>query len=139
VIVPIFKTEEEQKRIFAKAEEISGALRQRGLSVRFDSRDTHKPGFKFAEWELKGVPVRIAMGPRDLENGTVEIARRDTKEKKTIEVASIETHIPALLEDIQRNIFDRAKKFRDERTTEVNSFDELKKPSSRRVLFARAY
>lgn len=127
VIVPIFKTEEEQKRITAKADEIVGALRQQGLSVKFDNRDTHKPGFKFAEWELKGVPVRIAMGPRDLENGTIEIARRDTKEKKTIEVSSISTFIPALLTEIQQNIYDRAKRFRDEKTTEADSFAELKK------------
>lgn len=127
VIVPIFKTEEEQKKISAKAEEISASLRQQGLSVKFDSRDQHKPGFKFAEWELKGVPVRIAMGPRDLQNGTVEIARRDTKEKKTVDVTELSTQIPALLNEIQQNIFERAKKFRDEKTTEANTFDELKR------------
>ena len=127
VIVPIFKTEDEQKKISAKADSIASSLRKQALSVKFDNRDTHKPGFKFAEWELKGVPVRIAMGPRDLENGTVEIARRDTKEKKTISVDSIDTQIPALLEEIQQNIFNRAKKFRDDKTTEANSFDELKK------------
>lgn len=127
VIVPIFKSEEEQSKISAKAEEIAGVLRRNGLSVKFDNRDTQKPGFKFAEWELKGVPVRIAMGPRDLENGTVEIARRDTKEKKTIRLDEVASTIPALLEEIQRNIYERSKKFRDEKTTEVNSFDELRK------------
>ena len=126
VIVPIFKTEEEQNRISQKAEEISSSLRKQGLSVKFDSRDTHKPGFKFAEWELKGVPVRIAMGPRDLENGTVEVARRDTKEKKTIRLEEISASVPALLEDIQNNIFTRARKFRDDKTTEANSYEELK-------------
>ena len=127
VIVPIFKTEEEQKRISAKADDIAAALRKQGLSVKFDNRDTHKPGFKFAEWELKGVPVRIAMGPRDLENGTVEIARRDTKEKKTINMDTVAEVIPSLLEEIQQNIYNRARKFRDEKTTAVNSFDEMKR------------
>lgn len=127
VIVPIFKTEEEQNKISAKADQLMASLRQKGLSVKFDNRDTHKPGFKFAEWELKGVPVRIAMGPRDLENGTVEIARRDTKEKKTIQIDAVGEAVPALLEEIQVNIYNRAKKFRDEKITEANSFDELKK------------
>jgi prolyl-tRNA synthetase len=127
VIVPIYKTEEEQNKISAKADQLLASLRQKGLSVKFDNRDTHKPGFKFAEWELKGVPVRIAMGPRDLENGTVEIARRDTKEKKTIQIDAVGEFVPALLEEIQVNIYNRAKKFRDEKITEANSFDELKK------------
>lgn len=127
VIVPIFKTDDEQQRISAKADEIAGMLRKDGLSVKFDNRDTHKPGFKFAEWELKGVPVRVAIGPRDLENGTAEIARRDTKEKKTIRLDELASTIPPLLEEIQRNIYERSKKFRDEKTTEVNSFDEFKK------------
>ena len=127
VIVPIFKTDDEQKRIFAKAEELAASLRNQGLSVKFDNRDTHKPGFKFAEWELKGVPVRIAMGPRDLENGTVEIARRDTKEKKTIRMDEVSSAISSLLTDIQKNIYDRSKKFRDEKTSEVNSYEEFNK------------
>src|SRR5687768_853449 len=110
VIVPIFKTDEEQKNISIKAEEIASRLRQQGYSVKFDNRDTHKPGFKFAEWELKGVPVRIAMGPRDLQNGTVEIARRDTKEKKTISLDSVTMEVPLLLSEIQKNIYERAKK-----------------------------
>lgn len=127
VIVPIFKTDEEQNRISAKAEEIAGLLRKQGWSVKFDNRDTQKPGFKFAEWELKGVPVRIAIGPRDLEHGTAEIARRDTKEKKTIRLDEVASAIPALLEEIQQNIYHRSKTFRDQKTTEVNSFDDFKK------------
>lgn len=127
VIVPIFKTEEEQRNIAQKSEEIAAGLRKAGLSVKFDNRDTQKPGFKFAEWELKGVPVRIAIGPRDLQNGTVEIARRDTREKSTVSMDAITQQIPSLLDEIQKNIFDRAKKFRDEKTTEVDTFDELKK------------
>src|SRR5690606_12704254 len=91
------------------------------------------------EWELKGVPVRLAMGPRDLENGTVEIARRDTKEKKTISIDDVSSHIPALLDEIQRNIYDRAKKFRDDRITEVNSYDELKKVLDEKGGFASAH
>ncbi|MGC1242290.1 MAG: proline--tRNA ligase [Chryseosolibacter sp.] len=139
VIVPIFRTEEEQKNISAKADEIAAALRKEGLSVKFDNRETHKPGFKFAEWELKGVPVRIAMGPRDLENGTVEIARRDTKEKKTIQVDSVAGAIPALLDEIQQNIYSRAKKFRDEKTTPVNSFEEMKKVLDEKGGFVSAH
>ncbi len=127
VIVPIFKTDEEQKRISAKAEEIASDLRRQGYSVKFDNRDTHKPGYKFAEWELKGVPVRIAMGPRDLENGTVEVARRDTKEKKTIRIEEVYATIPALLSDIQQNIYQRSKKFRNEKTTEVATWEDFKK------------
>ena len=82
VIVPIFRTEEELNKVTAAVDPIIKSLRQSGYAVKFDNRDTHKPGFKFAEWELKGVPVRLAIGPRDLENGTVEVARRDTKQKK---------------------------------------------------------
>ncbi len=127
VIVPIFKTEEELKQISEKAQQITSSLRGHGLTVRFDDRDTHKPGFKFAEWELKGVPVRIAIGPRDLQNGTVEVARRDTKEKQTLTIDAISEHIPALLGDIQTNIYNRARKFRDDKTTEVNSYEEMKR------------
>lgn len=139
VIVPIFKSEEEQKNIADKCEQIAASLRKVGLTVKFDNRDTYKPGFKFAEWELKGVPVRIAMGPRDLQNGTVEIARRDTKDKKTISVDSIEKDVPALLEDIQRNIYEKAKKFRDEKTTIVDSYDELKKVLDEKGGFVSAH
>ena len=139
VIVPIFKTDDEQKRISAKADELAASLRNQGLSVKFDSRDTHKPGFKFAEWELKGVPVRIAMGPRDLENGTVEIARRDTKEKKTIRMEEVPSSIPALLDDIQKNIYQRSKNFRDQKTTEVNSYDEFKKVLDEKGGFVSAH
>jgi prolyl-tRNA synthetase len=139
VIVPIFKTEAEQKKIEEKAGQISSALRQQGLSVKFDNRDTHKPGFKFAEWELKGVPVRIAMGPRDLENGTVEVARRDTKAKTTITLDAVVTTIPALLTEIQQNLYARAMKFRNEKTTQVNSFEELKKVLDEKGGFVSAH
>jgi prolyl-tRNA synthetase len=127
VIVPIFKNEAELLKITEKAEIISTALRKKGLTVKFDDRDTHKPGFKFAEYELKGVPVRIAIGPRDLENNTAEVARRDTREKKVMSVENVINEIPALLEDIQQNIYDRALKFRNEMTTPVDSFDQFQK------------
>ncbi len=127
VIVPIFRSEDELKAISEKADQIKSALKKSGYTVKFDNRDTHKPGFKFAEYELKGVPVRIAIGPRDLENGTVEVARRDTKEKKLISFDAIATDIPALLEDIQNNIYTKALSFRKEMTTPVDSFEEFEK------------
>jgi prolyl-tRNA synthetase len=189
VVVPIFKNEEELKRIADKAAHIIKALRAAGLSVKFDDRDTHKPGFKFAEYEMRGVPVRLAIGPRDLDQGTAEVARRDTKEKVVMPFDNLAASVPALLDHIQENIYQRALAFRNNLTTRVNSYDEMKnvldgkggfvlahwdgtaateaaikeetkatircipldapaepgacvysgKPSSRRVLFARAY
>jgi prolyl-tRNA synthetase len=126
VIVPIFKTDEEFDKISDKANEIATALRKQGFSVKFDNRDTHKPGYKFAEWELKGVPVRLAIGPRDLENGTVEVARRDTKEKQVWKLDEVVDKVPTLLDAIQENIYKRALDFRTSVTTEVNSYDEFK-------------
>jgi len=127
VIVPIFKNEEELAKISAKAEGIAKELRKQGLSVKFDNRENLKPGFKFAEYELKGVPVRIAIGPRDLENGTVEVARRDTKEKKVMSIDSVATEIPVLLDSIQDNIYQKALKFRNDKTTQVDSYEDFKK------------
>jgi prolyl-tRNA synthetase len=127
VIVPIFKTEEEFARITEKAKAIAADLRTLGFAVKYDDRDTHKPGFKFAEWELKGVPVRLAIGPRDLEKGTVEVARRDTKEKSVLSMDAINQEIPKLLDNIQHSIYQRALRFRESVTTRVDSFDEFKK------------
>lgn len=127
VIVPIFKTDEEFEKISQKADEISTQLRKLGYSVKYDNRDTHKPGFKFAEWELKGVPVRLAIGPRDLENGTVEVARRDTKEKQIMKFDQIATDVPALLDAIQSNIYQRALNFRNTTTTKADTYEEFKK------------
>lgn len=127
VIVPIFKSDEEFDKISDKANEIAASLRKQGYSVKYDSRDTHKPGFKFAEWELKGVPVRLAIGPRDLENGTVEVARRDTKEKQVMKIEALSKEIPELLDNIQKNIYDRALKFKTDSTVKVDSYDEFKK------------
>lgn len=130
VIVPIYKGEEELERISAMAAEISGNLKNRGVSVKYDDRDTQRPGWKFAEYELKGVPVRIAIGARDLDNGTLEIARRDIpgKEgKETVSREGIEERVVTLLSEIQRNLFHKAKAFRDTNVQNANSYDEFKK------------
>lgn len=127
VIVPIFKNDEELAKISEKVDVIVKDLRKLGLSVKFDNRDTHKPGFKFAEYEMRGVPVRIAIGPRDIENGTVELARRDTKEKKVLAMDAVAKEVPGLLEDIQQNIYNRALKFKSEMTTQVDTYDDFKK------------
>lgn len=138
-IVPIFKSEDELQRITEKVDVISSALRKQGFSVKFDNRDTHKPGFKFAEYELKGVPIRLAIGPRDLENGTIEVARRDTKEKKVVAIDEIPNLIPALLDEIQQNIYNKALKFREDKTTRVDSFDEFKKVLDEKAGFLMAH
>ncbi|WP_373520518.1 proline--tRNA ligase [Aquiflexum sp.] len=129
VIIPIYKTDEELSKISEKANEIMGKLRSKGVSVKFDNRDTHKPGWKFAEYELKGVPVRVAMGPRDLENNSVEIARRDTLTKETVNLGEIviEEYISDLMDTIQEAIYSKALNFRKEMTTEVNSWEEFEK------------
>jgi prolyl-tRNA synthetase len=127
VIVPIYRGEAELEAVSAKVKEIMADLRKAGISVKYDDRDTQKPGWKFAEYELKGVPVRIAMGPRDLENGTIEIARRDTltKESFTLSDMPIAEKIGNLLDEIQHSIYQRALDFKTEKTTEVNSWDEF--------------
>lgn len=125
VIVPIFKNEEQLTAIRSKIDPLTKALRQKGISVKFDDRDTQTPGFKFADYELKGVPVRIAIGPRDVENDTLEIARRDTKEKQSIAANTALETIEQLLKDIQKNIYQKALEYRDTHTTEVNSYKEF--------------
>lgn len=127
VIVPIFRSVEELNRITAAIEPFMAELRKLGLSVKFDNRDTQKPGFKFSEYELKGVPVRVAVGPRDLDNGTLEVARRDTKEKKVLKMEGAASDIYALLDEIQKNLYNRALKFRQENTTPVNTYEEFKR------------
>jgi prolyl-tRNA synthetase len=126
VIIPIFKNEDELAQVSEVVSGIRQGLLNKGISVKFDNRDTQKPGWKFAEYELKGVPVRIAIGPKDLANGTVEIARRDTKEKMVLPVAGIEEKIEALLNDIQENIYQRATQFRRDHTHRVNTYAEFK-------------
>lgn len=141
VIIPIYRSDEEFEAVSNKAKELMKSLRGAGISVKFDDRDTQKPGWKFAEYELKGVPVRIAIGPRDLENGTIELARRDTLTKEQFELASmpIETKIAALLEEIQTNIFEKANYFKQEMTTEVNSWDEFKQVLKEKAGFLSAH
>ena len=126
VIVPIYRGQEQLEVISEKAREIVKELKSKGISVKFDNRDTHKPGWKFAEYELKGVPLRIAMGPRDLENGTLELARRDTLEKNSVPQEGISDRIATLLEEIQENLFVKAKNYRDEHITSVDTFDAFK-------------
>lgn len=126
VIVPIYKTDEEFAVISEAANTLVSQLRKLRISVKFDDRTTQKPGFKFAEWELKGVPVRIAIGPKDLENGTFEVARRDTLSKEVVLKDVIVNHISGLLEEIQDSLFNKALEYRDTHITEVNSFDEFK-------------
>jgi prolyl-tRNA synthetase len=125
VIVPIYRNDEQLAAISEKVAEITKALKKRGISVKYDNSDANKPGWKFAEYELRGVPVRLAIGARDLENGTVEIARRDNKTKETIAIEGIDQHIETLLADIQQNIYDRALKFREDNTHKVNTWDEF--------------
>lgn len=125
VAVPIYKTEEEHQAILAKFDEILSQLKKLGISIKLDDRDTYKPGFKFAEWELKGVPLRLAMGPRDLANGTVELARRDIKTKEVVSLDGIDVFIANLLEEIQNSLFQRALSFRQEKYFDVNNWDEF--------------
>ena len=141
VIVPIYRGEEELALISVKAKEIIAELRKAGISVKYDDRDTQKPGWKFAEYELKGVPVRIALGPRDLENKTLEIARRDnlTKESFQWEEMPIAQKIGALLDEIQEEIYQKAFDFRKENTTEVNSWEEFKQVLEQKSGFLSAH
>ena len=126
VIVPIYRKPEELVAISEKVEGLINDLKTNGISVKFDDRDTHKPGFKFAEWELKGVPVRLAIGPRDLANGTVEVARRDTLEKEILQFEGISTKIKNLLEQIQINIYQKAYDFREQNTFVVDDWNDFK-------------
>ena len=126
VIVPIYKTDEQLGEISAVVDELSSEFKKLNISVKFDSRTTQKPGFKFAEWELKGVPVRIAVGPKDLENGTFEVARRDVLTKEVVSKDRIVAYISDLLAEIQKDLFQKALDYRNTHITEVNSFEELK-------------
>lgn len=127
VMIPIYKGEEELKRVVAEMETIAEKLRARGVSVKIDDRDHVRSGFKFAEYELKGVPVRVVMGPRDLANGTVELMRRDTLEKVTVTSEGIDEKIMETLDEMQRNILDKARKFRDGMITRVDTWEDFKR------------
>lgn len=127
VIVPIYKNEDGLKAISEKVEPLVKSLCSRGISVKYDDADNRRPGFKFADYEVKGVPVRLAVGQRDLEQGTVELMRRDTLEKETLPFEGIEQHIVEILDDIQKSLYEKALKRRIERTVTVDTYDEFKK------------
>ncbi|NGM90728.1 proline--tRNA ligase, partial [Parapusillimonas sp. SGNA-6] len=126
VIVPIYRTEEEKANVDGFVDKLQAELKGKGISIKYDDRDTQRPGFKFAEWELKGVPVRVAVGARDMQNGTVELARRDTQRKETVAQEGLAGRIEGLLEEIQQNIYQKALGFRSAHTTEVHSYEEFK-------------
>ena len=125
-MVPIYKAEEERAAVLEKFQELAKALEAKGISVKIDDRDTLRPGFKFAEWEVKGVPVRLALGARDLAAGSIEVFRRDTLAKETVSIDSVVESIPALLDDIQKNIYTKAEAFRESRVEKCDSWDEFK-------------
>jgi prolyl-tRNA synthetase len=127
VIVPIFRSEEELAQISEYVAALTNELKAKNIRVKYDNRDTQRPGFKFAEYELKGIPLRVAIGGRDLANGTVELARRDTKTKETVQQAGLADVIDNLLVEIQANIYQKALNFRTENTREANSYEEFKK------------
>ncbi len=126
VIIPIYRKDEQLAQISVVANKIKESLQAKGISVKYDDRDTYKPGWKFNEYEFKGVPVRLAIGPRDLENNTIEVARRDTLEKETLQITDIEIKVEHLLEQIQDNLYQRALSFREDNTHVVDSWDEFK-------------
>jgi len=126
VIIPIYKGEEQLTQISIRVKELISKLKTLGISVKYDDSDTRKPGWKFAEYELKGVPVRLAIGARDLENGTIEVARRDTLTKETVSIEGVEIYIQTLLNDIQTTIYKKAFDYRTSVTREVNNYEEFK-------------
>lgn len=126
VVVPIFRSDEEFEAISVVAKDLMAKFRKLGISIKYDDRTTQKPGFKFAEWELKGVPVRIAVGPKDLENGTFEVARRDTLSKEVVQATTVVEYISSLLEQIQSDLFGKALEYRNSHITKVENFDEFK-------------
>ncbi|MES2764200.1 MAG: proline--tRNA ligase [Bacteroidota bacterium] len=139
VIVPIYKGDEGLAKVSETANEIKKKLEAKGISVKYDNRDSQRPGWKFAEYELKGVPVRIAIGERDLANGTVEVARRDTLTKETVGIEGIDTLVENLLNTIQENLFNNAKARNKELTTTVNSYEEFKKVLDEKTGFVYAH
>ncbi|SEB67181.1 prolyl-tRNA synthetase [Tenacibaculum sp. MAR_2009_124] len=139
VIVPIYKGEDQLNAIYDKISGLIAEFKAKGISVKFDDRDTMRPGAKFAEYELKGVPVRVAIGNRDLQNGTAEVARRDTFEKQTVQQDQLLDHISSLLEEIQENLYKKALDYREEHITEVNSFEEFKEVIKNKGGFVSAH
>jgi len=139
VIIPIYKSNDQLELISEKALSIKKLLEKKGISVKYDDRDTYKPGWKFAEYELKGIPVRIAIGPRDIENNTVEIARRDTLQKEVHSIDNIDEYIEKLLSDIQTNIYQKALNFRNENTFSVETYEEFKQILDSKGGFIKAH
>jgi len=139
VIVPIYRNIEQFNQISKKAQEIIQNLQDHNISVKFDDRDTHKPGWKFAEYEMKGVPLRIGIGPKDLENNTVELARRDTLEKSFVKQDQLIETVKQSLADIQENLYSKAKKFMDNNTHQVESYEEFKNIINTKGGFVEAY
>ncbi len=139
VIVPIYKGADSVPVIDAKVQEIMQELRSKGISVKYDNDDNARPGWKFAEYEMKGVPVRMAMGMRDMENGVVEIARRDTKEKQQVNIEGIGDYVANLLEDIQQSMYNRARSFRDSHITRVDTWEEFMETLEQKTGFIAAH
>lgn len=138
-IIPIYKGEEQLKVISDKLEPVIKALRAKGVRVKFDNRDNQRPGWKFAQYEFQGVPIRLALGNRDLEAGKIEVARRDEKSKQTIGFDDVVNHVEQLLEEIQSNLFNKAKTYRDNHITQVDSYDEFKKVINNKGGFVSAH
>ncbi|MFB6454804.1 proline--tRNA ligase [Chitinophaga sp. Hz27] len=139
VIVPIFKGEEQKALIDAKVNALVADLKRLGVSVKYDDSDNQRPGWKFAEYEMKGVPVRVAIGARDIENGVAEVARRDEKTKESMQLDGLADRIQALLEEIQQNLFNKAKAFRDSHITRVDTFEEFQKVLDEKTGFISAH
>jgi len=127
VIIPIYKGDEQKAQIDKKANEITGNLKRLGVRVKYDDNDNNRPGWKFAEYEMKGVPVRLALGARDLEKNVVEVARRDTKEKKTVGLDGIAQYVDGLLLEIQHTLFNKAKTYQQEHITPADTWDQFEK------------
>ena len=139
VIVPIHKTDEQLEQISNVAQDIMNQLRSKGISVKFDNRTTQRPGAKFAQYELQGVPLRIAIGPKDLEKGTVELARRDTLSKEFVSVDAIIIKVENLLTEIQEDLFKKALNYRNSHVTEVENFEEFKDVLENKTGFISAH
>ena len=139
MIVPIYKGDDQKALIDARVSEIIKELKTLGISVKYDNADNSRPGWKFAEYELKGVPVRMAIGARDLQNNVVEIARRDTKEKSSVSIDGIADHVKHLLDDIQAGLLERARAFREAHITRVDTWEEFKQVLETKTGFISAH
>jgi prolyl-tRNA synthetase len=139
VLVPIYKGPESKPMIDSKAQEILSALKAAGVKVKFDDSDNSRPGWKFAEYEMKGVPVRVALGLRDIEQGVAEVARRDTKEKQTMPLEGLSEKLIALLDEIQQNIYQKALQFRNEQITVVDDWAQFQQVLDEKAGFVSAH